>query len=335
MNSWKAAGLVLSLLEAAVAGPLFRLPTANQALFQPGGEERFFTPTSGKSWTSGQFGCVRSDGHQFHEGIDIQCLSRDRRGEPTDPIQASADGVVAYISRHPGLSNYGNYLVLRHQVDGLEIYTLYAHLSAIRQDLKLGDSVRGGETVATMGRTSNTRQRITKDRAHVHFEIDVVASDRFAAWYAQHEPGQKNDHGNFHGHNLMGVDPAAVLREENRLRGNFNLVRFLQAQPEMCRVTVRAKTFPWIKRYAALIQPNPVASREGIAGYELCLTFNGIPVRVIPRAASELRSPGKFALVSVNPGVHDASPCAGLVRQRDGRWSLTPHGLELLDLLTY
>ncbi len=335
MNSALAAGLWLGWAAIATAGPILRLPTANQALFQPGGEERFFTPTTGKTWTSGQFGCVRSDGHQFHEGIDIKCLARDRHGEPTDPIMASADGVVAYASRHPGNSNYGNYLVLRHQIDGLEIYTLYAHLSEIRADLKPGDSVRGGEVVATMGRTSNTRQAITKDRAHVHFEVDLVVNERFATWYSQHYAGQRNDHGNFHGHNLLGVDPAALLWDEAKLRGGFNMARFLQYQPEMCRVLVRATSFPWVKRYAALIQPNPVAAREGTVGYELALTFNGIPVRIIPRAASEMKMTGKFALLSVNTAVHESSPCGGLVRERGGRWSLTPHGLEFLDLLTY
>ena len=30
---------------------------------------------------SGSFGSVRSGGHQFHEGLDIKCVSRDRRGE--------------------------------------------------------------------------------------------------------------------------------------------------------------------------------------------------------------------------------------------------------------
>lgn len=327
--------LVLLQTGSVWAGPFLQFPTANQALLQAGGGERFFVGTAGKPWTSGQFGCVRSDGHQLHEGIDIRCLSRDRRGEPTDPILASADGTVAYISRHPGLSNYGNYLVLRHHVDGLEIYTLYAHLSSIQADLKVGDSVKAGERVATMGRTSNTHQAITKDRAHVHFEIDLIANDRFADWYAGRFAGQRNDHGNFHGHNLLGVDPAAVLHEEARQQRGFSMVRFLQSQPEMCRVLVRTKPFPWVKRYSALVQPNPVAEREGIVGYELSLTFNGVPVRITPRAASELKGPGRFTLLSVNSEVHDASPCCDLVRRRDGRWSLSPHGLELLDMLMY
>src|SRR5258706_10164842 len=128
------------LLAIAVvrAGVPFVLPTANHALFEPGGEERFFVGTVGKPWTSGTFGCVRSEGWQLHEGLDIRCLNRDRHGEPTDPVLATADGTVSYINQRPSLSNYGNYLVLRHQIDGLEIYSLYAHLKEIRPGLKHG-----------------------------------------------------------------------------------------------------------------------------------------------------------------------------------------------------
>src|SRR5258708_11962834 len=101
----------------------FLLPTANRALFEKGGEERFFVGTVGKTWTSGTFGCVRSEGWQIHEGLDIRCLQRDKRGEPTDPVMATADGTVAYINTRPSLSNYGNYIVLRHQIEGMEIYS--------------------------------------------------------------------------------------------------------------------------------------------------------------------------------------------------------------------
>ena len=114
----------LSIYFAAVttvfAQP-FQLPTANRALFEPAGEEKFFVGTVGKTWTSGCYGCVRSDGWQMHEGLDIRCLQRDKHGEPTDPVLASADGTVVYISTKPSLSNYGNYLVVCHQVEDLEI----------------------------------------------------------------------------------------------------------------------------------------------------------------------------------------------------------------------
>src|SRR5436190_4383856 len=144
----------------------FRLPTANRAIFEKGAEEAFFVGTTGKPWQSGTFGCVRSDGSQMHEGLDIRCLQRSKSGEPIDPVMASRAGTVAYINKRPATSNYGNYIVLRHTVDGLEVFTLYAHLSEIAGGLKQGAAVNAGEVIATMGRTSNTRERISKERAH-------------------------------------------------------------------------------------------------------------------------------------------------------------------------
>src|SRR5689334_1339863 len=104
---WAVAALALGLTTAP-AQP-FLLPTANRAIFEPGGEERFFVGTVGKPWMSGTFGCVRTEGWQLHEGLDIRCLERDKRNEPMDPVHAASDGTVAYINRRPALSNYGNY----------------------------------------------------------------------------------------------------------------------------------------------------------------------------------------------------------------------------------
>src|SRR5580658_3991303 len=113
--------LWLWLLAArAVSAQPFLLPTANQAIFEPGGQERYFVPTPGKTWLSGTFGCVRSDGWQMHEGLDIKCLQRDRAGEPSDPVMAAAAGVVAYINDKPPLSNYGRYIVVMHKINGME-----------------------------------------------------------------------------------------------------------------------------------------------------------------------------------------------------------------------
>jgi murein DD-endopeptidase MepM/ murein hydrolase activator NlpD len=319
---------------AAQAQP-FRLPTANHALFEKGDEEKFFVGTANKPWTTGTFGCVRSGGWQMHEGLDIRCLQRDGHGEPTDQVLATADGTVAYFSTRPSLSNYGNYLILQHQVEGLEIYSLYAHLREIRQDLKVGQPVKAGETVAVMGRTANTREGISKDRAHVHFELNLLANDRFASWYKKTLPGQRNDHGEWNGQNLLGIDPRAILLAEHDAGAKFSLLSFLRGQTELCRVLVRKTYFPWLKRYAPLVRPNPRAEKEGVAGYEIALNFNGVPFELIPRAASETKGKGKFQLLSVNEAEYHKNPARRLVAKRGARWELTSHGLNLLDLLTY
>jgi peptidoglycan LD-endopeptidase LytH len=313
----------------------FQFPTANHALYEPGQELKFFAPTTpDRPWMSGGFGCVRDNSQRMHEGLDIIHLQTDRRGEPADPVMATADGTVVYICTRPGLSNYGNYIVIRHVVEGLEIYSLYAHLSAVRPGLRIGDAARAGEVIATMGRTSSN-EPIGKWRAHVHFELNVLVNDNFAAWFRKSSPGQRNDHGEWNGQNLNGLDPRQILLGEKPGAGKFSLLNFIRSQTELCRVLVRATNFPYLKRYAALVLQNPVAVKEGIAGYEIALNYNGVAFALIPRAESEIKGRAKYQLLDVNEAEERANPCRHLVVKRGSHWQLANEGLRELELLTY
>jgi murein DD-endopeptidase MepM/ murein hydrolase activator NlpD len=333
VNKIFLSALLLSVQLAALAQP-FHLPTANQALFEKGGEPRFFVPTPGHDWTSGCFGCVRSGGWQMHEGLDIKCLQRDRRGEPTDPVMATDDGTVMYMNNRPSLSNYGRYLVLRHVVDGVEVYSLYAHLSAFAPGLAVGHAVRTGEIVAVMGRTSNTRSGISRERAHVHFELNLFYSDRFSAWYKKHYPTEHDDHGIWNGQNLVGFDPRLILLAEREEGAQFNLVNWLQHRTEICRVLVRKTDFPWPRRYPMLVKNDPAIGREPIAGYEMALDFNGLPFELIPRTAAEIKGAAKYQLLSVNETEYTKNPCRRLVTRQGSHWQLGREGINLLDLIT-
>ena len=326
---------------AAAAGTLavqaapFSLPTANQALFEPGGEERFFVGTPGKPWISGAFGCVRSDGWQIHEGLDIRCLERDKRGEPTDRILATAEGRVVYVNKKASLSNYGIYLILQHRIQGVEIYSLYAHLSRVADSLSVGQSVQAGEVIGYMGRTANTATRISKERAHLHFELNLLVNERFAAWHKKRLPGERNDHGFWNGRNLLGLDPRQILLTQQLHGERFDLAHVLRSQPELMRVMVRETDFPWLHRYPQLIRPNPVAQQQGLAGYEIVFNFNGVPFELIPRAASEMPSKARVKLLSVNEQEYQRRPGRRLVSGSDGTWRLARAGEELIDLLLY
>jgi peptidoglycan LD-endopeptidase LytH len=325
---------LLLLCARAVSAQPFQLPTANQAIFEPGGQERYFVPTTGKTWVSGTFGCVRSDGWQMHEGLDIKCLQRDRSGEPADPVMATADGVVAYINNKPSLSNYGRYVVLLHHIGGMEIYSLYAHLSAVASGLQIGKAVRAGEKIAVMGRTSNTRERISKERAHVHFEFNLFYSDHFNSWFKRHFPGERNDHGLFNGENLVGIDARLILLAEHEEGARFDLLNWIQHRPELCRVQVRQTDFPWLRRYPMLIKQGVLAKGEQAAGYEIALDFNGLPFELVPRTAAQFKSSAKYQLVSVNEAEYTKNPCRRLVTRQGAHWELGNYGLNLLDLLT-
>jgi peptidoglycan LD-endopeptidase LytH len=327
--------LLSGVSASLVQSQPFHLPTANRALFEPGGEERFFIGTAGKPYSSGRFGCVRSQGRQMHEGLDIQPLQRDRRGESIDPVMASAEGTVAYCNSKAALSNYGKYVVLRHRIDGLEVFSLYAHLSEIRSGLRPGQTVKAGQVIGTMGRTSNTRQGISKDRAHLHFEIGLLVHDNFPAWYKKTFPTQRNDHAQWNGINLLGLDPRLILLSQQSQGSRFNLLHFVRNQTELCRVLVRDSRFPWLRRYPLLVRRNPVADKNGAVAYEISLNYNGIPFQLTPRAASEIGSGPKYQLLHVNEAEQRDNPCRHLVVSKAGRWELAPAGVRLLDLLTF
>ena len=106
------------------------------------------------------------------------------------------------------------------------------------------------------------------------------------------------------------IDPRAVLLGQHEQGAKFSLLGYLQGQTELCRVLVRKTYFPWLKRYAALVRPNPRAEKEGVAGYEIALNFNGVAFELIPRAASEIKGKAKFQLLSVNEPEYHKNPGA-------------------------
>ena len=196
--------------------------------------------------------------------------------------------------------------------------------------------IASGETIATLGRTTNTREGISRERAHVHFELDLIINERFPEWYRKTFPTQRNDHGGWNGQNLLGLDPRLVLLEQQRLGAKFDLAVFVRQSTELCRVFVRDTNFSWLRRYPALIRPNPRVEKEGKVGYELALNFNGLPFEAIPRAASEVTGQATFLLLSVNAAEQQKNPARRLVsKDRRGQWQLASQGLRLLELLTY
>jgi murein DD-endopeptidase MepM/ murein hydrolase activator NlpD len=270
----------------------------------------------------------------MHEGLDIKCLERDSRGEPADVVMATATGTVVYINDRPSLSNYGRYLVIRHIIGGVEVYSLYAHLHSLRSDLKPGVAVQAGEAVAVMGRTSNTAETISKERAHVHFELNLFYNENFGTWYKKHFPNEHNDHGIWNGENLVGFDPRQVLLAEREQGANFNLTSWLQHLAPLCRVLVHKTDIPFVRHYPALVVPNPAAAGQPVAGYEVAIDYNGIPFAWIPRPAADFKGSPKYRLLLVNEAEEERNPCRKLVRQSGGRWQLASNGVSLLDLLT-
>ena len=206
-----ASAIVASGLQAADRLAIV-WPTPNDAFAQGKPIPAFLQDAGSGDPESGGFGCVRSNGGQFHEGLDIKALARDRSGEPVDDIYAAMDGVVRYINLQAGDSSYGRYIVLEHPDAVPAVYTLYAHLSRVAPGIKVGGSVTRGQVMATMGHSAGG-YAIPRDRAHLHFEIGLMVTRDFQAWYDGKKFGSHNDHGLWNGMNLMGFDPLDFLRQ--------------------------------------------------------------------------------------------------------------------------
>ncbi len=91
-------------------------------------------------------------GPAMHTGLDM-------RGDPGDPVRATANGKVAFAGTNGG---YGKMVELDH---GSGLTTRYAHLSAI--DVKVGQTVRIGQLIGRIGSTGRSTG------PHLHYETRV------------------------------------------------------------------------------------------------------------------------------------------------------------------
>ncbi len=102
----------------------------------------------------------------YHQGLDFN------PGAGT-PIFAIADGVVIRAERSGG---FGQHAVIEHTVNGQRVTSAYAHMTGGSSPLVVGQEVRVGDFVGTVGSTG------ASTGAHLHLEIaiDGIAIDPFA-----------------------------------------------------------------------------------------------------------------------------------------------------------
>lgn len=289
--------------------------------------------TGGGNPESGTYGTVRTASSglgQFHEGIDIKVVSRDRRGQPLDKAYAAADGTVAYASRVAGNSNYGRYVVVRHADRIGDVFTLYAHLAEIADGIRPGAPVVAGQTViGVVGNSSSGG--IPLERAHLHFEIGLMVNAQFDAWYRGQK--MKPDHGNWHGWNLLGVNPLDALRFA-RDHGGMSYGEFLATVKTGVCVTVKAPRLPdFFQRHPALWQG------AAFTGEPITISANENGAILAGRLAT---SEEKAKLGTTQAAITFAD---AVVLGRNGRrlavsagggqWKLGQNGQEWLAILLY
>jgi murein DD-endopeptidase MepM/ murein hydrolase activator NlpD len=256
----RAAAFLLALALPLHAA-LFDWPTENRALLEGRPQDfymyvdRNFEGEASTPWEGGSYGFVRGPQRiagemvftTLHEGIDIAPVRRDAMGNPLDEIRASADGKVVHASMESGASNYGRYIVIEHRIEGSPIYTLYAHLGAIR--VHPGQQVKHGEVIGRMGYTGAGINRL---RSHLHFEIALRLSEDFDSWHQHFFKGSPNKHGPFNGLNLVGFNPADVLLECSK-NPSFRLIDHIRSQQAAYKITVPntdrlsiISNYPWL-----------------------------------------------------------------------------------------
>jgi hypothetical protein len=256
--------------------------------------EDYLQPTESRRTESGSFGMVRDDGHRFHEGLDIRPIARNARGEPTDLVFSALEGVVAYVN--PRLNGaYGRYIVMLHPRAELPVYTLYAHLAAIQPEIKPGLALAAGKVLGVMGHSSTNETAIPKERAHLHFEVGLVLSEKFQAWYDADEDnrGTPNQHGLFNGQNLIGFDPTLLLA-----RSSTNVLAAVRNQPVALAVVMRPRRTPdFLTRYPALLKGGDVATA---AAWYVEFSWQGMPIGWTGLKAGDPRlRPGPWSLFGV------------------------------------
>lgn len=265
-----------------------RLPTDNHALLENRPADfyqhidRVFQGVRSEPWEGGQYGFVRDPiatrsglvYTRFHEGIDIKPLYRDAHGEPLDEVHAIDQGTVVYTNDIPRLSNYGRYIVIEHQWGGCPYYSLYAHLRRI--DVHAGEVVSGGQQIGGLGYTGHD---INRERAHLHFEINLLTSVNYDVWHARFFPKDINHHGNFNGINLQGLDVASLYLQWNK-NPHLTIPQFLAQQAPFYKAVIPASPhFSLIQRYPWMLK-EPVATPP--PAWEIEFAQSGLPLRVQP-----------------------------------------------------
>ncbi|MGB0290417.1 MAG: murein hydrolase activator EnvC family protein [Opitutales bacterium] len=327
-------GYVVLLLPLQSALLLAELvwPTPNQAFLKGEPIEAFVQATASGKIESGLFGCVREEGRRFHEALDLFPVERDAKGEATDLIFSVLPGRVVYINDRPGWSSYGRYVVVRHDGESPAFHSLYAHLASVHSGIKEGGWVKAGAVLGVMGRSAGGYV-IPKSRAHLHFEIGLMLSENFEAWFKRQNFKSPNRHGSWNGMNLVSVDPLGFYRAV-RAGNVLNFDAYLRALPVAARLRVFFEDSPaFIRNYPGLLSGK---MREGkLVAWDIAFTDFGVPKSWTPRYEDEglLGNPGEVHILSYAPDRLKAQPCQRVLDFKGGGVVLSKQTKIALELL--
>lgn len=156
----KAVKAMISAEERRIAEEEARRRAEEEAKKQQesGGDSAGIPPISDGSFTNPTNGYLtspfRPPHRPDHHGIDIGNRAA------TVPVVSAADGYVYMSYRSP---SYGHVIFIRHNIDGQEYETVYAHLDS--RGVEAGAFVVKGQFIGYMGNTGYSFGK------HLHFEV--------------------------------------------------------------------------------------------------------------------------------------------------------------------
>ena len=174
-------------LTAAAPEPLFRpdvaqsttmpLLTEGQHPDMPAFSDRAFDPwfaAKGVAYGLGSY-CEKRSVYETDAFADAASPERrtvhlgiDVFAPPMTPLYAPLAATVRHVTYNPDHLDYGNTLILQHDVGGVPFYTLYGHLSGTLPGLlAVGDSIAPGQLIAHLGDWHENGGWA----AHLHFQI--------------------------------------------------------------------------------------------------------------------------------------------------------------------
>ncbi len=162
--------------------------TLARAVVRPG----FFAPVDvGHFWIRQRFnspirttwlsGADKQLEYEQHAGVDFA----PDQNAPDLNVSAIYPGTVERIVENgSGDAGLGNAVILKHDINGETLYSLYAHLDAIDPVIVVGRAVVGGQTIGTVGNTGygchfwhvggNGCEATGAPDTHLHLEIKIA-----------------------------------------------------------------------------------------------------------------------------------------------------------------
>jgi murein DD-endopeptidase MepM/ murein hydrolase activator NlpD len=154
--------------------PSFVIAPSGVRWIHPLASRRLMPVLSSARYGAGRSGPRPPECGRGHCGVDLG-------EEQGSTVHAAADGVVSALFPEPR-TEAGRVVVIHH---GRGLKSLYMHLDAIRPGLEVGQQVRAGDSVGTLGTSG-----ILRSMPHLHFAITYERFGR--TWYLDPEPVLRN-----------------------------------------------------------------------------------------------------------------------------------------------